>query len=486
MLRLQTIKFDNLTLFSLAWAVANVLHFLTFSDRVVLERPFSWLVVLAAALVILRPQGIWPFMLMLCFSVANTLDWMPFTPNHITFEFIINAGMIGALVWAIARFYQRGGSTAMLETPAVRENLLETFAPITRVSLLILYFYAVLHKLNWDYFNVDISCSTFLLQGYSERLPFLPDTMLARWLAVWGTLIIEATIPLFLAFKRTRWAGIFLGLAFHFFLSVHPHPGLYSFSGLLFALYMLFTPTTFANDIQHALEAKVKNGQQWASRLRLIFALMVVLMVLSVLTIGRFKPGVSYYLNYVGLGIWFGWGALLMVLFSLGLTSSGRGAVRYPAIFSVRPIALWVIPIVVLFNGMNPYLGLKTQTSFSMFSNLRTEGGISNHLFIPSSLLVKTLQSDLIEILETDLKELKEFTSNNQLITYFELRRTISEANMVNSNFYVNYIRADERHTVTVANNISSDTVLTTPHSWMATKFVRFRPIDKGPCLCKH
>ena len=45
-----------------------------------------------------------------------------------------------------------------------------------RISLL-LYFYAVLHKLNHNYFNPNISCSNFLLSGYHERFAFMPDTI---------------------------------------------------------------------------------------------------------------------------------------------------------------------------------------------------------------------------------------------------------------------------------------------------------------------
>ena len=485
-LRIRTTSFDKLALFSLVWAVANVLHFLTFTERVELLHPFSWLVVLAAGLVIMRPQAVWAFVLMLCCSVANTFDWMPYAPNHITFEFIINVGMIGALAWVIVRFYHQNGIAAQLDAPAVRESLLETFAPFIRVSLLLLYFYAVLHKLNWDYFNVDISCSTFLLQGYSKRLPFLPDSTLVRWLAIWGTIIIEAAIPLFLLFKRTRWTGILLGLGFHFFLSLHPHAGLYSFSALLFSLYILFTPSDFIENIQRSGRLGVIKVQQWAHKLRLPCALFIVFLVVLVLGGNGRIPRINYHLNHVGLFIWFGWGLLLIGLFSLGLISVARTAVRYPAVFRVRPVALWAIPLVVVFNGMNPYLGLKTQTSFSMFSNLRTEGGVSNHLFIPSSVQLQALQSDLIEIVETDLAGLKDFTTNNQLITYFELKRIVSEASIDKPTFHVSYIRADKLNTLTVMNGASSDPKLMMPHGWMTAKFVRFRPIDKGPCLCKH
>lgn len=51
-------------------------------------------------------------------------------------------------------------------------------------------------------------------------------------------------------------------------------------------------------------------------------------------------------------------------------------------------------------------LGLRTQLSFSMFSNLRTEGGISNHLFMPRLLSLGIYPEDRVEILTTDDAEL--------------------------------------------------------------------------------
>ncbi|SMB98761.1 hypothetical protein SAMN00120144_1769 [Hymenobacter roseosalivarius DSM 11622] len=152
-------------------------------------------------------------------------------------------------------------------------------------------------------------------------------------------------------------------------------------------------------------------------------------------------------------------------------------------IFKIKPIGFRFIPLVVFLNGMSPYLSLKTQTSLSMFSNLRTEGGISNHLFMPKSLQINGLEKDLVKIIATDLNELKQYTHNKQYITYFEFRRIISEAK---TNLYVNYMRNDQPQTVKIVDGSSTKPELLVPHNWVLTKFVRFRPIDKGACLCKH
>jgi hypothetical protein len=53
----------------------------------------------------------------------------------------------------------------------------------------------------------------------------------------------------------------------------------------------------------------------------------------------------------------------------------------------IRPVytGLVVIPLVLILNGISPYLGLRTGTSFDMWSNLQTFAP-DNHLIMPASL----------------------------------------------------------------------------------------------------
>lgn len=467
-------ELDRLCLFGFAWAMASILHTMTFGDRLNAQHPFCLALVVAAAAVILFPRSIAAFLVMLVCSMGNTLDWMPFEPNHILFEFIINLGIASALLRALARHWRLKGT--LLITPADRAALFDAFAPFVRISLVLLYFYAVLHKLNSDYFSVDISCSTFLWKGYSQRIDGLPDNNFLRWGAVWGTLLVEAAIPLLLYVRKTRWAGILLGCGFHYFLSVHPHPGLYSFSALLFALFVLFMPVELPGRIQQkAVGLLGSKWLRWLPAVRGVFATgMVGLVALGL-------SGHTYF--QIGLSLWLGWGLLYMAAYVLASRRAERTPDSYRAMFKVRPVAFWLVPLLVFCNGLCPYVGLKTEKSFAMFSNLRTEGGISNHLLIRKPLYLTNWQLDLVDIKATDLKALQVFVDNRQLITYFELRRIASEAR---TNFFVQFVRNSQLQTARVANGQSNLPGLTTPYPWLEAKFVYFRPIDKGSCLCKH
>ena len=55
-------------------------------------------------------------------------------------------------------------------------------------------------------------------------------------------------------------------------------------------------------------------------------------------------------------------------------------------------------PLLVVLNGMCPYLGLKTDSSFAMFSNLRTEPGFANHLVMPHGPQPFGFQGDLVRL----------------------------------------------------------------------------------------
>lgn len=58
-----------------------------------------------------------------------------------------------------------------------------------------------------------------------------------------------------------------------------------------------------------------------------------------------------------------------------------------------------MFPVFVVFFALMPYLGLRTAGTFSMFSNLRTEGDISNHLLLAANPLKMWYQEDVVEIL---------------------------------------------------------------------------------------
>jgi hypothetical protein len=252
---------------------------------------------------------------------------------------------------------------------------------------------------------------------------------------------------------------------------------------MLFAIYALFTPHDFPEKIKNVAQNMLGNNFRWLFIMRVLFAVGVGFLVIIALLGHKYINHLAYKISFVGLFVWFGWAVALIVTYVLYINKDVIEPARIISVFRIQPIGFWFIPALIFVNGMSPYLGLKTQTSFSMFSNLRTEGGITNHILLPTSMQLNNLQKDLVEVVDTDLDELKPFISDNQVVPYFEFKRITSEAN---KNFYINYIRNKQIQSVKVIDGISNKPELLVQHNWFLAKLVRFRAVDKGPCLCKH
>ncbi len=85
-----------------------------------------------------------------------------------------------------------------------------------------------------------------------------------------------------------------------------------------------------------------------------------------------------------------------------------------------QPI-LAVVPLLVFLNGAAPHLGLHTTATWAMFSNLRTEGGRSNHFLIPATAQIFGYQRDVVQIVRSSDEYLQ--SAARRYIPYFEVRR---------------------------------------------------------------
>lgn len=79
---------------------------------------------------------------------------------------------------------------------------------------------------------------------------------------------------------------------------------------------------------------------------------------------------------------------------------------RWTGVQVLHPMApriAYLVPVLLLAFGLTSHLGLRTAGNFSMFSNLRTEGSVSNHLiFRNNPMKLWGYQEDVVEIVEFD------------------------------------------------------------------------------------
>ncbi|HEY0770352.1 MAG TPA: hypothetical protein VGD31_08445, partial [Sphingobacteriaceae bacterium] len=181
--------------FTVAWAIASLFHMAhsgIFDTRLNLA-----LLSIAALYVIFRPTlpGLIALILLQLMDVAFR---MPDVTNHWIFTAFVNLTILQSVLYCV---YKR-------KSFAVDEmDVFDTFAPAVRIEVLILYFFAVFHKLNSGFFSPEVSCATELLraQHMGGILSTFPQLLS---LNAYFTIAIELGILVMLCFRRTRHAGV--------------------------------------------------------------------------------------------------------------------------------------------------------------------------------------------------------------------------------------------------------------------------------------
>ena len=134
------------------------------------------------------------------------------------------------------------------------------------------------------------------------------------------------------------------------------------------------------------------------------------------------------------------------------------------------------MPLLTILNGTSPYLGLKTETAFAMYSNLRTEGERSNHLLVPRAVQLFDFQQNLVEIKDSSSGFLKNLAQRRLLLPFFEVRAFLNS----HPNTTLTYLR----HAPPGA---PPDDQLRQPIPWPLRKLLYFRPVAlSGPQPCSH
>jgi hypothetical protein len=457
----------SFALFAWLWAFSGLLDIAPFHAW--FASPFHTLSAACCALVLLRPAWLPGVAAMLALRIA-TFAWdSPDTANHQLLYAITSAVVLCSFPVALRRMHRR-------PTP---QEWLETFAPVARILLFALYFFGVLHKLNRDYFDPEVSCAvgTFVevAPAWLDRLA--TANVATRSSLVAGSLLVEAAVPLLLAFGRTRRLGIALGALFHGFLGLR----FFAFSTGLLAFYALFVPSAVWERAAARVGERRARGGAAAVLLSPLGAGLAALLLVAAFGVSgallaedaewAALPRAGFPLLAVG------WILLIgtPLVWLLGSRQLAAGfAARSPGRLASAPVLL-VFPALVLFHGMSPYLGLRTVPAFSMFSNLRTEGGLTNHWFMPNrALRIAGFQEDLVTLRSAQDEELLRFARRPRR-TFYDFKMRIQRmAAAGKHDIAVSYRRGSEVHALARA---ETDPELMEPVPWWQRKWLKFRPV---------
>ena len=143
------------------------------------------------------------------------------------------------------------------------------------------------------------------------------------------------------------------------------------------------------------------------------------------------------------------------------------------------PRWLAVVPLLVVFNGLTPYLELKTAYGWNMYSNLATVDGDTNHFLVPRTLPVLDAQADIAHIVSTDDAGLRLYVEQHFDIPFLQLRAYLSE----HAGASITYERAGQRHALAHA---SDDPELVRSVPQWQQKLEAFRALDQtDPNRCQ-
>lgn len=465
------------TVFTVLWACAALFHHAAWPQRAF--GTASLLVTLPALWLLMRPGSVPRLALLAVGQLAQVWRVGPErVSNHWAFTTFVNL----TILLALARVLWREHS-GRVEKGA----LFLDFAPVVRLELLVLYFYAVLHKLNTDFLDPTLSCAAQQYGQIAAQFPLLPTAAWAQYSAIYGTLLVELAIPVLLVVRRTRLAGVLLATLFHFVLAVNPEAVFYDFSSMLFAVYFLYLPHDYWGALR---ERWVRSGAGAGVRARvsgrtLRLAAKGVLALIALAVVAAWLKGAAprqaATVNAAQEGArlaWVVYGGLLIAAFlTVARGTPLLAAVRGLDSLRPRTAVPALVLLLLLLNGLSPYLGLKTDNSFSMFSNLRTEGERWNHAILPPSMKVAGYQDDLVEIVSTSHPYLERIRRAGQRLTYFDLRVRASERPAA----AVTYVRGGRTYVVP---RVADDPELRQAPA--LRRLFAFRPVDppgvRTPC----
>ena len=477
-------QIDSLTIFSWVWAAQSLIQLAFFRDYTANSPVVAWTFFALAVAVVLFPGRMWLFIAMLVASIATYIASWPFVSNHIFLDTFMAATMLGglALVWLTARREGAGFDRGLAD------RWFSKFAPVCGAIFAFMYFAIIISKLNEGFFDLEISCLSGMIEEAQASRPFVsgPLSLFSVDFLFWFFIVAEAALPVMLVFRRTRLLAFYFGVPFHVLLGLMGH---WSFSSFMLAFYVLLGMPSFKQVVRDAagIADTIRRALvPWLPGSLLFAGAGAVMVAAAAYT----KPSWVWLLVAAGLAA----GLLLGAArehFRNGLFTEGGVMPMWTA----KPGILWAVLALAVINSASPYLGFKTSTNVAMYSNMRTEGGVNNHLFMPSVSLFD-YQRDLVEIVDTNSPQIAKMKTHKArygfegqqfrvMYPYFELRRAVS--NSQQSDLYVTYIRDGELREYRRGEPGNGDADIDDAPPMLVAKLAYFRPVFKGErSYCLH
>ena len=334
----------------------------------------------------------------------------------------------GCWEWCMSAFLSIAPLASVFSGGTLIDGLLQIL-PYFKLSFTFVYAAAGFAKLNTDFLNYRTSSNTIFLIKLLASPPFvgppgIPSSILsdAMWRLIFRAALVllavtELAIPIFF-WMHMPCIGAAINWIFHLFVGAAAYNFSCSGTGAL----------PFVLPMDSAVHGYGFMTVSLPSR-------SIALCVTCALALSQWpKPGAPDAYNRVhGLcsmrtgsfeknsihATWLGWAIVLAVgirrqciCIATGAIDDDEEAVATFASTLQNPIVDAVglfISTVFLITCLAPYLGIKTHSTFSMFSNLRCEGGISNHILFRAWMQPFGFLADMVTVTATNHERIRHF-----------------------------------------------------------------------------
>lgn len=467
---------DGLTSFSVMWAIALIFSVVSHYDNLTFGNGLRIAVLDYAVLgssiaLILNPKRL---SLLLLLAVAMALQYgfrLPVASNNQTIAFFMNAAIIAVI--GVAWMQHR----SFVET---RVEVYERLRIVARYLLAIMYFYGIFHKINSDFLDLDASCAVALYKPLTQTFG-LADNIVGRYGAIASTFIVETITIICLFWRRFFWLGLIVGLVFHYIIPISAYSWYMDFSSLVFALYTLSVPrevgVAFHGRVAGVLRQMPSNS---AARVAIVAFALLFVAALMLATQLRARAGdlvitdmMAWHSSWIV--IWAVVGGAAMVF----LAWAAVDALPYrPQPGPLIPWWVYLFPVTLFVTCLSPYLGLKTESSIAMFSNLHTEGGQTNHLVLSRPLYVADYQRHVATIKGSSNAGMRDNADRHLGIVWFELERWMQ----YHPRDWVTFTMDGVRH-----DRATSAAFPMRERNLLERKLLIFKPVDVArPKRCTH
>ncbi len=453
---------EALALFSVLWALAAIWHVLGNTRTAP-----GWAqaaLALAAGLVMWRPGSVTPLALLAVAGLVTAWEEAPLIGNHWVLAAFVDLAILMAMGTALLRRRWRS-----------RVDLAARLFPVARLCLLGFYGFAAFAKLNSAFFDRATSCALFFFNESTDSLGAsalqLDGAAWLQWCVIVGTATAELSIPVLLAVRRTRHLGVVVALVFHGLLAIDRTHQFFDFSSVLAALFLLFLPRssgTWVAERVGSIRARLALADERLPQV--VHGALAIVPVVAALGVATDAIDADA-ARTVG---WWPWQLMAVALVVLTLRYLDQRPPA-PALGALRPhhALFLLVPLLVVGNGLTPYLEVKTGYGWNMYSNLRTVGGDSNHLILRRSFPLTEEQHDLVEIEDSSDPALRGYALRGYALTWGQLRSYLAD----HPDARITYRRGSA---LVALHHASDQPELVEPLPEWREKLLPFRAVDLG------